>query len=569
MLEVNWSIIGFALLQTLKDNRVTFKVYLKLINPKYLNNLHNRKDNFYKMTEINIPRKTALLMILDGWGHRENPKNNAIQAANTPTWDALVQTSPNTLIKTSGNAVGLPEGQMGNSEVGHMNIGAGRVVYQNLSKIDRDISSGSFFENQALLTAIDETIKNNSTLHILGLLSPGGIHSHENHISALIDLAIKKKAPNVRIHAFLDGRDTPPRSALQSLISVTKKLSSTNSGEIASISGRFFAMDRDNRWDRVEPVYNMLTTGEAIFRFETAETALKEAYARGEDDEFIQPSLICNEKNPATPIQENDSVIFMNFRSDRARQLTRAFTDNQFSGFSRRVQPRLASFTTLTQYASTIDSSIAYPPEILKNCLGEILSSAGKNQLRIAETEKYAHVTFFFNGGIEEKFQNEDRILVPSPNVKTYDLKPEMSAIEVTDKLIQAIESGEYDTIICNYANGDMVGHTGNFNAAIEAVEVLDHCMSRVLEAIKSTNGEMLITADHGNVEKMRDTDSNQPLTSHTSGPVPLVYVGQSGKCFSSEGSLCDIAPTLLAILGLTQPKEMSGVNLLDKPYEK
>ena len=521
------------------------------------------------MTEINIPKKTALLMILDGWGHRENPENNAIHAANTPTWDALVQTCPHTLIKTSGKAVGLPEGQMGNSEVGHMNLGAGRVVYQNLSRIDHDISSGRFFENRALLTAINETINNNSTLHILGLLSPGGIHSHETQISALIDLALEKKAPQVRIHAFLDGRDTPPRSALQSLISVTQKLASTNRGGIASISGRFFAMDRDNRWDRIEPVYNMLTNGDAIFQYGTPEIALKEAYARGEDDEFVQPTIICDEKNPATPIKENDSVIFMNFRSDRARQLTRAFTDNEFSQFSRRLRPRLASFTTLTQYASTIDSSIAYPPETLKNCLGEVLSCAGKTQLRIAETEKYAHVTFFFNGGIEEKFQNEDRILVPSPDVKTYDLKPEMSAIEVTNKLIQAIESKEYDTIICNYANGDMVGHTGNFDAAIEAVEVLDQCINRVLEAIKSTNGEMLITADHGNVEKMRDTDSNQPLTSHTSGPVPLVYVGQTGKGFSSGGSLCDIAPTLLAILGLTKPKEMSGVNLLDKPCEK
>jgi 2,3-bisphosphoglycerate-independent phosphoglycerate mutase len=309
----------------------------------------------------------------------------------------------------------------------------------------------------------------------------------------------------------------------------------------------------------------MLTSGEAVFQFETPEIALEEAYARGEDDEFVQPTIIGNERSPATSIQDNDSVIFMNFRSDRARQITRAFTDNDFLEFDRKVCPQLASFTTLTQYASTIDSSIAYPPEKITNCLGEILANAGKNQLRIAETEKYAHVTFFFNGGIEEKFKNEDRILVPSPNVKTYDLKPDMSAIEVTDQLIKAIESRKYDAIICNYANGDMVGHTGNFEAAIEAVEVLDNCMNRVLEAITRTDGEMLITADHGNVEKMRDTDSNQPLTSHTSGPVPLVYVGKSKKDFSSEGSLCDIAPTLLAILDLNQPQEMSGVNLLDK----
>ena len=517
------------------------------------------------MKENKLPKTTALLMILDGWGHRESAENNAIRVANTPTWDMLVKTRPHTLIKTSGESVGLPEGQMGNSEVGHMNLGAGRVVYQNLSKIDRDINSGSFFENQALLAAIEETVNNNSTLHILGLLSPGGIHSHESQISVLIDLALEKKAPNIRVHAFLDGRDTPPRSALKSLTSITEKLNSTNTGGIASISGRFFAMDRDNRWERIQPVYNMLTSGEAVFQFETPEIALEEAYARGEDDEFVQPTIICNERSPATSIQDNDSVIFMNFRSDRARQITRAFTDNDFLEFDRKVCPQLASFTTLTQYASTIDSSIAYPPEKITNCLGEILANAVKNQLRIAETEKYAHVTFFFNGGIEEKFKNEDRILVPSPNVKTYDLKPDMSAIEVTDQLIKAIESRKYDAIICNYANGDMVGHTGNFEAAIEAVEVLDNCMNRVLEAITRTDGEMLITADHGNVEKMRDTDSNQPLTSHTSGPVPLVYVGKSKKDFSSEGSLCDIAPTLLAILDLNQPQEMSGVNLLDK----
>ena len=348
------------------------------------------------MKENKLPKTTALLLILGGGGHRESAENNAIRVANTPTWDMLVKTRPHTLIKTSGESVGLPEGQMGNSEVGHMNLGAGRVVYQNLSKIDRDINSGSFFENQALLAAIEETVNNNSTLHILGLLSPGGIHSHESHISALIDLALEKKAPNIRVHAFLDGRDTPPRSALKSLTSITEKLNSTNTGGIASISGRFFAMDRDNRWERIQPVYNMLTSGEAVFQFETPEIALEEAYARGEDDEFVQPTIICNERSPATSIQDNDSVIFMNFRSDRARQITRAFTDNDFLEFDRKVCPQLASFTTLTQYASTIDSSIAYPPEKITNCLGEILANAGKNQLRIAETEKYAHVTFFF-----------------------------------------------------------------------------------------------------------------------------------------------------------------------------
>lgn len=512
-------------------------------------------------------KKTALLLILDGWGHREQTHSNAIHAANSPNWDALWAKRPHTLIGTSGHAVGLPAGQMGNSEVGHMNLGAGRVVYQSLTRIDQDISDGDFFENPVLNAAVAKSISNDSALHVFGLLSPGGIHSHENQIMALLELAVKNGAGRVYIHAFLDGRDTPPRSARASLDKADQFLRNTGKGRVASICGRFYAMDRDNRWERVQAAYDLLTEGKAEFSFDNVAAALDAAYARGEGDEFVQPTLVTEAGAATAKVGDGDVVVFMNFRADRARELTRAFVDADFDGFARATRPVLGDFIMLTQYAANIDTPCAYPPQPLHNVLGEYLSTQGKTQLRIAETEKYAHVTFFFNGGREPAFTGEDRALIPSPNVKTYDLKPEMSAFEVTDQLVAAIRSGNYDAIICNYANGDMVGHTGDFEAAVKAVEAVDLCLGRIVDAVVETHGELLITADHGNVEEMLDADTGQPLTSHTSGPVPLVYVGDSGRQFLADGSLCDIAPTLLSLLNLAIPAEMTGKVLLgDSP---
>lgn len=515
------------------------------------------------MTNTEKPKTTALLLILDGWGHREETSSNAIHSANSPVWDKLWHEQPHTLIDTSGKSVGLPAGQMGNSEVGHMNLGAGRVVYQNLTRIDKDIEDGSFFSNPALCTATDKTIASNSTLHIFGLMSPGGIHSHEDQIIAMIEFAIRKNAPQIFLHAFLDGRDTPPRSALPSLLRAEKLLIDSGKGRIASICGRFFAMDRDNRWDRVQPVYDMLTQGTADFHYDNVSAALEAAYNRDEDDEFVQATLVGTEAAPAAQISDNDAIVFMNFRADRAREITKAFIDDNFDGFKRNARPKLSDFVMLTEYAADIDASCAYPPQELDNVLGQYLANHNKTQLRIAETEKYAHVTFFFNGGRETPFQNEERILIPSPDVKTYDLKPEMSAFELTDELIAAIRSRKYDAIICNYANGDMVGHTGDFAAAVKAVEAVDSCLGLILKAVEEVNAELLITADHGNVEQMLDPETQQPLTSHTSGPVPLLYVGKTGKQFNSTGSLSDLAPTLLSLLDMPVPAEMTGKILL------
>ncbi len=508
-------------------------------------------------------KKTALLLILDGWGHREESDSNAIHAAHSPVWDELWTQRPHTLISTSGKSVGLPAGQMGNSEVGHMNLGAGRIVYQSLTRIDKAIKEDSFFSNAALTTAIDKAIEASKALHVFGLMSPGGIHSHEDHIIALIELAIRKGCSQIFLHAFLDGRDTPPRSALDSLLRAEKTLTGSVKGRVASICGRFYAMDRDNRWDRVQVAYEMLSQGKAEYRYDKVETALAAAYARDESDEFVQATVIGEDGAAAATIEDGDVVIFMNFRADRAREITRAFVDDDFTGFQRANRPKLSDFVMLTQYAADIDASCAYPPQQLENVLGQYLSDQSKTQLRIAETEKYAHVTFFFNGGREEPFINEDRCLIQSPDVKTYDLKPEMSAFEVTDKLVEAIRSNKYDAIICNYANGDMVGHTGDFAAAIKAVEAVDQCLGRIVAAIEEVRGELLITADHGNVEQMLDPKTQQPLTSHTNGPVPLVYVGRSGKGFVGEGSLSDIAPTLLTLMGIPIPEEMTGKNLL------
>lgn len=508
-------------------------------------------------------KKTALLLILDGWGYREESEHNAIAAAQTPVWDTLWRECPHTLITTSGTAVGLPSGQMGNSEVGHMNLGAGRVVYQNLTRIDKDIADGTFYHNQTLVDAVDTAIRADKAVHILGLLSPGGIHSHEDQILAMIDLASQRGATRIYVHAFLDGRDTPPRSALESLQKTEAKLQEMACGHIVSIIGRYFAMDRDNRWDRVEAAYDLLTGGAPAFNAATVEEGLNAAYARGEGDEFVKATVIAPHGHSPVRIEDGDSVIYMNFRSDRARQLTRAFTDPTFSSFTRKNKPAVGAFVCLTEYAADIDAPCAYPPQPMDNVLGEYLERLNKTQLRIAETEKYAHVTFFFSGGREKPFVGETRELIPSPQVATYDLKPEMSAVEVTDKLVDAIHSGAYDVIICNYANGDMVGHTGNFGAAMKAVETLDICLGRIVAAIRESDSHCLITADHGNVEQMVDDHSGQPLTSHTSGPVPLVYVGNQNWIFRASGSLCDIAPTMLTLMDTPVPPEMTGTPLM------
>ena len=508
-------------------------------------------------------KSTALLLILDGWGHREATDSNAIANAATPSWDSLWQQQPSTLIDTSGQSVGLPAGQMGNSEVGHMNLGAGRVVYQSLTRIDKDIEEGEFYENEVLVQAAKLAASSETALHVLGLMSPGGIHSHEDQIMAALELARQRGVRKLYLHAFLDGRDTPPRSALASLQRAEAFFPRHGIGRVASLCGRFYAMDRDNRWDRVESSYRLLTEAKAPFTSASASAGLEAAYQRDEDDEFVQATVIQSDGDAPALIDDGDVVLFMNFRADRARQLTRTLVNDDFDGFERNIRPLLGDFVMLTEYAADIDAACAYPPQVLDNVLGQYLADNQRTQLRIAETEKYAHVTFFFNGGREAPFAGEDRTLIASPQVKTYDLKPEMSAVEVTDDLVKAIASGNYDTIICNYANGDMVGHTGNFQASIRAVETIDACLSRVVSAIEEAGGHLLITADHGNVEQMLDPETHQPLTSHTNGPVPLVYVGASDLTFTGEGSLCDIAPTLLYLMSMPVPDEMTGKVLL------
>ncbi len=504
-------------------------------------------------------KKTTALFILDGWGYSETSKSNAIAAANTLNWDALWANNPHSSIKTSGLAVGLPDGQMGNSEVGHMNLGAGRVVYQNFTRINKAIEQGSFFENGVLVNGVDKAVKAGKVVHIMGLLSDGGVHSHYEQIIAMCELAAKRGAKAIYVHGFTDGRDTPPCSAKVPIVVLEKKLKSLGVGKIATLTGRYFAMDRDNRWDRVQTAYDAIVMGKGQFQAKTSEEAIQSAYNRNEKDEFMKATVI---GEPA-PIQDGDTIVFTNFRPDRARQLTRAFTDTDFVGFKREVHPSCASFVTFTEYAADIKSDVAFPPVVLNNTLGEVLSKAGKKQLRIAETEKYAHVTFFFNGGKEAAFDGEDREFIPSPNVATYDVQPEMSASEVTDKLVEVIESGKYDAVICNFANGDMVGHSGIFDAAVKAVEAVDACLARIISALKVNGGQCLITADHGNVEQMLSDDGLQPLTSHTNGPVPLVLFSPDTVLGLKDGTLSDIAPTLLEMMGMEKPKEMSGVSLL------
>ena len=503
------------------------------------------------------------LIILDGFGHRDASDANAIALANTPFLDSLYQSAPHSLVSGSGLDVGLPEGQMGNSEVGHMNLGAGRVVHQEFTRINEAIRDQSFFNNRVLNESFAGLAQSGRTLHVFGLLSPGGVHSHEDQIYAAIRSAQQQGVQDIQVHAFLDGRDVAPKSARSSLETLTDHLNDLGIGQIASISGRYYAMDRDNRWDRIQKAYNVICSGDGPWIFETPLAALEAAYARGETDEFVEPTVI-NAGSRPRPLIDGDQVLFMNFRADRARQLTEAFVSEHFGGFDRMRRPKLAQFTTLTQYAESLRVPCAFPPATLTNSLGEYISDLGFKQLRIAETEKFAHVTFFFSCGREQPFPLEDRILVPSPDVATYDLAPSMSAPEVTRRLCDAIRQGDYKLIVCNFANGDMVGHTGNLAAAIMAVETLDQCLSEVVAAAQSAGGQLLITADHGNCEQMMDNASGQPHTAHTCEQVPLIYVGPRDLALRSSGVLSDLAPTLLDLMDLPAPQEMTGQSLAE-----
>jgi 2,3-bisphosphoglycerate-independent phosphoglycerate mutase len=502
----------------------------------------------------------VLLIILDGFGHREECEYNAICQARKPHWNFLWQTYPHTVIDASEKWVGLPRDQMGNSEVGHMNIGAGRIVYQDYTRIENAIESGEFFRNPVLAKAVESARGAGHALHVLGLLSPGGVHSHESQIHAMLEMAARGGVKEVLVHAFLDGRDTPPRSAEASLVALEAKCRELKTCRIASICGRYYAMDRDSRWERVRSAYDLLTQGTSEFRAATALEGLRAAYARGENDEFVKATAI----GAAGPrMNDGDAVVYMNFRADRARQLTRALTDARFEGFKRETVPKLGYFCSLTSYGDDFAHvPAAFAPQSVANGFGEYISAKGLKQLRIAETEKYAHVTYFFSGGRETPYPGEERILVPSPRVATYDLKPEMSAYEVTDRLVEAIQSRQYDAIICNFANGDMLGHTGNLAAATRAIEVLDECIGRAIAAMREIGGEALITADHGNAETMLDPQTGQAHTAHTLNLVPLLYIGRRAK-IANRGALQDVAPTLLGMMGLPQPREMTGKSLI------
>ncbi|MCU7648641.1 2,3-bisphosphoglycerate-independent phosphoglycerate mutase [Pseudomonas piscis] len=503
--------------------------------------------------------KPLVLMILDGFGHSESHESNAVYAANKPVLDRLCASVPNGLISGSGMDVGLPDGQMGNSEVGHMNLGAGRVVYQDFTRVTKAIRDGEFFENPTICAAVDKAVAAGKAVHILGLLSDGGVHSHQDHLVAMAELAFKRGAEKIYLHAFLDGRDTPPKSAQSSIELLDETFKTLGKGRIASLIGRYFAMDRDNRWDRVAQAYNLIVEGQGQFSAASAQEGLQAAYERDESDEFVKATTI----GEPVKVEDGDAVVFMNFRADRARELSRVFVEDDFQEFERARQPKLAGFVMLTQYAASIPAPAAFAPSSLENVLGDYLAKNGKTQLRIAETEKYAHVTFFFSGGREEPFPGEERILIPSPKVATYDLQPEMSAPEVTDKIVDAIEHQRYDVIIVNYANGDMVGHSGVFDAAVKAVECLDLCVGRIVDALEKVGGEALITADHGNVEQMSDETTGQAHTAHTTEPVPFIYVGKRPLKVREGGVLADVAPTMLKLLGLPQPAEMTGKSIL------
>jgi 2,3-bisphosphoglycerate-independent phosphoglycerate mutase len=512
---------------------------------------------------LNMSTTPVILLILDGFGYREDSQDNAISLAKTPNLDALKRDYPNTLINASEHYVGLPDGQMGNSEVGHLNIGAGRVVFQDFERINNSIKTGAFFETPVLIDAIKALKVKNKALHLLGLLSDGGVHSHQDHLHAMLKMAAKQGLKKVYVHVFLDGRDTPPISAKPYIEALEATISSLGVGQIVSVCGRFYAMDRDKRWERIEPAFHMIVEGEASLSATSAIQALENAYIREENDEFVQCTTIGQAGEQPIQLEDGDSVIFMNFRGDRAREITDAILNDSFDGFARKRVPQLSHFLTLTQHdQSQKKATPIFSPFSVKNTFGEHLQNLGLTQLRIAETEKYPHVTFFFNGGEESIFNGEDRILVPSPKVATYDLQPEMSAYEMTDKLVEAIEANKYDAIICNYANCDMVGHTGRLDAAIIAVETLDVCIGRVVKAMQAIGGEVIITADHGNAELMRDYQNNQPHTQHTTNLVPMIYVGRPAL-LAKNGALSDLAPTLLNMMGIAQPAEMTGKNLI------
>lgn len=509
-------------------------------------------------TSARIPH---LLLILDGWGHREAAADNAISNANCPNWRRMWQSYPRSLIKTDGLAVGLPEGQMGNSEVGHMNLGAGRVVYQDLTRINLAIENGDFFRNPAL-NLVCERVAPGGCLHVFGLLSEGGVHSLQDHIFAMLRLAHARGVHRVAVHAFLDGRDTAPVSALANIEALQTLVDTLPGVKIASLSGRYFAMDRDKRWDRVQRAYLAISEAQAEHHAASAREGLSSAYAREETDEFVQPTVI----DGGAPVNDGDAIVFMNFRSDRARELSQCFVEAEFAGFVRPRVPRLGAFVSLTEYAKSLAvSASAYAPQSMAQTLPEIIAARGLTQLRIAETEKYAHVTFFFSGGVEAPLPGESRILVPSPKVATYDLQPEMSCPEVTAKLVGAIESGEFDLLVCNIANPDMVGHTGRLDAAIAAVEAVDVALGKLEVAILAANGHLLLTADHGNLEEMWDAQAGQANTQHSMNPVPLLYIAAHPKAdrLAAEGALRDIAPTLLTLMGIAVPAEMTGTSLL------
>ena len=521
------------------------------------------------MTDTATAPRPVALIILDGYGHNEDTASNAVAAADTPHMDRLWKERPHTLIHTDGRHVGLPDGQMGNSEVGHMNLGAGRIVYQDFTRITKAIEDGEIDHNVVLTAPIDAAVSAGKAVHLLGLLSPGGVHSHEDHLLAIAEMAARRGATRIYLHGFLDGRDTAPKSAQASIERANAKLAELvgkDNGYVASIIGRYFAMDRDNRWERVEKAYRLITEGHGEQQAESAEAGLAAAYERGETDEFVAATSV-RPNGEAVTVNDGDALLFLNFRADRARELTRAFVLEDFDGFNRQARPTLAAdgLVMLTQYAADIPAPSAFPPADLTNTLGEVMERRGKTQLRIAETEKYAHVTFFFSGGREQEFEGEKRALIPSPqDVKTYDEKPEMSAFELTDTLVEAIVGGSYDLIICNYANGDMVGHTGDFNAAKAAIEAVDKCVGRVVEAVERAGGACLITADHGNAEQMVHPQTGNPQTAHTTFPVPLVYVGSREARLKDGGRLCDLAPTLLTMMNETVPEEMTGEVLIE-----
>lgn len=512
-----------------------------------------------------MENKLVTLIILDGYGINQNKEGNAIATAKKPNITKLLEENPNTIIHTSGMSVGLPEGQMGNSEVGHTNIGAGRVVYQDFTRITKSILDGDFFDNEQFIKAINYCKTNNTNMHLMGLLSDGGVHSHNTHLYALLELAKKQNFDKVYVHCFLDGRDVPPDSAKEYMKQLVGKMEEIGVGQVATLMGRYYAMDRDNRWDRVQLAYDAMVEGMGEVASDPVDAIIK-SYDKKEYDEFVKPTIIYKNNAPIVRVMSKDSVIFFNFRPDRAREITRAFVDEEFNGFKRDGGHFHLNFVTLTQYDKTIKNvDVAYKPQNLANTFGEYISRNGLKQLRIAETEKYAHVTFFFNGGVESVYEGEDRALISSPNVATYDLKPSMSACEVTEEVIKRINSKKYDVIVLNYANPDMVGHTGIMSAAISAIETVDKCLGKVIKAIQKQNGVALITADHGNAEQMVDYETGGPFTAHTTNDVYLIGVGLEGKTLK-EGKLADLAPTMLDLLGLEKPDEMTGESLLTDP---